>query len=238
MSVVGHVIAQSKNATARSFPAPDRLEVIAPDSTVLLGHELRMGIKISGDVVVGAFITQDDVSGGEAGGHRVGEDDSSNLSLNSSGNGIVSLVPTQPGLLNVHIMLEFADGALAERTVVLNVVPTNEDVEGFSLNGFPSIPLVLGQNPDTAQTRLVPEVKYVGYRGSLYLRGCAGINVTVSQSPDDPVVAVDKDCMVRGIRPGEAVIIGNFGGKVSRVKVHVYSEEDAPDEYREELPVR
>jgi hypothetical protein len=84
-----------------------------------------------------------------------------------------------------------------------------------------------GAEPESAQVGLVPEVRIEGLDYPVYLTDATQVTFEVDQS-SDPVIAVDRNGLIKGLRPGTANVPGTFGGTLQRIEVNVYSVEKAP----------
>jgi hypothetical protein len=120
---------------------------------------------------------------------------------------------------------------MAEQTCPLHVVAPANGVTKFSLyHGAPAISLILGGDAESGQIRLAPEVFSEGRDYPIYLTDASQVKLEVGQ-PEDPVVAIDSDGLIRGLRPGKASVTGTFGGIQERILVYVYSANNAPAGY-------
>ena len=112
-----------------------------------------------------------------------------------------------------HVLLQESTGPV----VLTEVIGTGTGESGYTAG--PNPPLI---------TRIVDSGNLV----------TAVIKFTVMQPPGDPVMLLDANGMVHGLRPGKATIIGDFDGVKDQVVVTVYAKESAPSGYRTIQPQR
>jgi DNA modification methylase len=99
-------------------------------------------------------------------------------------------------------------------------------------SGSHVLPIVLEDKDEDRQWWLEPEVYYNQLDYPIYLSDSSQIKFTVEQSENSPVIRLDSNGMVHGLRPGKAKIIASFDGVVDTVVVTVYTTESAPAGYR------
>jgi hypothetical protein len=145
----------------------------------------------------------------------------------------IEVSPLQVGQLNLDIVVLFADAGMAHKSYQLNVIPSSKGVKHFYLNrGSHSMAIVLEDKDEDRQVRLTPEVYYDQLDYPIYLEDSTQISFTVDRTDFDPVIRVDANGMVHGLRPGKATITADFDGVKDSVTVTVYTKEDAPAGYR------
>jgi hypothetical protein len=149
-----------------------------------------------------------------------------------AGSATVEVTPLALGSITLRVSVLFADGGLAARDFHLNVVPSAQGLAQFDLNkGFKVLALVLDDREQDRQAYLSPVVQYRRLRDPIYLDGSGELHLTVDQAEDDPVIEVDPNGLVHGLRPGTAIISGDLDGVRDSIAVTVYSQEDAPPGY-------
>jgi hypothetical protein len=141
----------------------------------------------------------------------------------------IEFTPWQVGNLDLFVCISYADGGVAVQPRSLHVSPTAKGLTRFSLNdGFSVMPIVLGAEEMKSKGWLFPEATYSTLKYPVRLHDSSEIRLTVQQSVTEPVVRVDSNGQIYGLRPGKAVVTGSFGGLTSRVTVMVYSKENDP----------
>ena len=146
---------------------------------------------------------------------------------------LIEVIPLQLGLINVDFSVGFEDGALAHKSYQLNVIPSSKGLVALSINhGFSVLPIVLEDKADQRQVGLSPEAYYDQLDYPIHLTDSSKIKFTVEQSSVDPVIRLDSDGMVHGLRQGHAKITADFSGLQDSVTVWVYSKEEPPQGYR------
>lgn len=215
------------------FMAGGRLSVAAPQHAVGLGQPLRITIRSTGPAIAAVNVVEfrpesrreipsDWVNGGHA---RIVREEGNSDEL--------ELVPLDLGRLGVRVQAVFADGGFAQRDFELEVVPTQRNLERFDLDkGFHSMALVLEDRDEDRQAFLAPVVKYDSLARPIYLSSSEQLNLTIEQPEDDPVIQVDPNGLVHALRPGKALITGDFDGVQDSIEVEVYTKDDAPAGYR------
>lgn len=82
----------------------------------------------------------------------------------------------------------------------------------------------LGDTEEQSERWLKPEIAYDQLDQPIYLVDSSAIYFTIEQPQDDPVIRVDSDGLVHGLRPGTATITGDFDGVQDTVKVTVHAK--------------
>lgn len=101
-------------------------------------------------------------------------------------------------------------------------MPGYTGVKAFHLDqGFSTIPLELTDNPETRQHWLYPEVEYDQLDYPVRLKDSTSVTMVVDQPEESPVISLDSNGTVHGLRPGKARITGSFAGLEDTVDVDV-----------------
>lgn len=158
-------------------------------------------------------------------GRQVGCGEASVLSAEGT-HRVIEFYPLNTGRVHVAITVVYADMHFAEQTYDLKVKPSSKSLKHFYLTPLGAVPIVLGCGND--QASLTPEVYYQTLQYPLYLHNVEQIRLSVDQPEDDPVIRVDSTGIIHGLRPGKAVLTGNFDGVADHVTVDVYSNEGRP----------
>jgi pimeloyl-ACP methyl ester carboxylesterase len=220
-----------------AFLAGPRLSVLAPDHSVGLGQPVLVPLKLTGPRAVGFNVTELDLAArrpltNELRNTPSGSNEFWSLKQDDGATAI-ELVPLQTGPVRVRVQVLFADGGLAQQDFELHVVPSQRRLEQFDLNkGFHTLALVLEDRDQDRQAALSPVVQFETLKYPIYISTADSLNLTVEQSEDDPVIQVDSTGVVHALRPGTALITGDFDGIRDTVQVDVYSQQDAPSGYR------
>ncbi|HXE08211.1 MAG TPA: hypothetical protein VN612_09955 [Acidobacteriaceae bacterium] len=215
--------------------ANDRISAMIPDSPPELGQPLRIALKLTDPHVIGISELQGQ-----------GDHNYSNISSGSAvGSGeakivadtgltkTLEIIPLGVGKLKLAFIVLFADGGIAQKAYTLDVAPGSKGLKSFFLNnGSHALAIVLEDNPQGRQTWLSPQVSYRQLEYPIYLEDSSHISFTVLQSVEKPVIAVDPNGLVHGLRPGRATLVGDFGGAKDQVIVTVSTKENAPLGYR------
>ena len=72
--------------------------------------------------------------------------------------------------------------------------------------------IILGDGEKDNQRGLSPEIYYDQLDYPIYLEDSTQIKFTVEQPEDDPVIRLDSNGMIHGLRPGRAKIDAELGG--------------------------
>jgi hypothetical protein len=220
------------------FLAQERLAIGTPERAVGLGQPVEITLNHSAGQIVDLAVDQTSVAShaglrNRSAGEQVG---SGRAKIVSEEGGItaIEVVPLKTGIVDLAIGAVFADGGFAVQHAQLNVAPSATGVRRFDLNGgFRVLALVLEDREEDSQASLYPEVQYESLRDPIRLETAESLNLTVEQPENDPVVRVDANGVVHAIRPGRAVIHGEFDGLKDSVTVDVYTKESAPAGYRQ-----
>lgn len=210
--------------TRRLDADSDRVELpISEKLHAELGKPLELPIHIKGGNVVSIDIQTSNVAGaleGKRSGVRVGSGPAKIVD-ESPETEVAEVVPLQVGNVTVLVSVTFADGTIAQKTVMLNVAPPETGVTGFRLYGGDTVVgLYLTQKRSESEMWLEPEIDYQGLDYPIYLTDSSLVNLQVYQ-PEDPVIQLGSDGHIRALRAGEAVITGTFSGKETSLKVIV-----------------
>jgi len=134
----------------------------------------------------------------------------------------IEVVPLQVGTVQLSVLVSFSDGRISMKTIQLDVVPGYTGIKVFHLDqGFSTIPLELTDQPEARQHWLLPEVKYGDLDYPIRLKDSTSVTMVVGQPEDNPVIQLDSDGMVHGLRSGKARITGSFAGLEDTVEVYV-----------------
>jgi len=145
----------------------------------------------------------------------------------------IEIVPLQLGNITFVIDIDFTDGGSAQKSFTVRVVPSSRGVTKFRLNiGFHRMFLILEDREEDRQTVLSPEVKYSFLDNPIRLTNLTEMKFSVEQPEFEPIVRVDADGWVHALRPGKAVLVGDFDGVIDKIPVTVYTKEDVPQDYR------
>ena len=214
--------------------APERLSVQAPAEDVPLGNPVDITVTFAPGNVVDLRTGQSSLGQGvyQGGGlARIVRDEGYKKTI--------EIIPAQLGPVDLYVAAAYSDNAVATQTIRLNVVPSAKGLKSFVIDGGNiGVPLVLEDKKEDRQVRIFPSVFYSGLEYPISLNGCEQIKFSVEQPDDegDPIVEIDKNCMVHALREGKAYIVGDFAGKKDRLSVTVFSKEDAPSWYRRAIP--
>jgi hypothetical protein len=228
----------SRSKVKAMFLAPDRLSASIPEQPLGLGQPVRIPLKFAGPNVVDITVDQTEPGSGQtlrnkADGAAIGSGRAKIVSR-EAGAAAIEVTPLALGTVNLRVSALFADGGLAEGDYALNVVPSAQGMKQFDLNkGFKVLALVMEDREEGRQAYLFPEVQYRNLEFPVYLNSSERLSLSVDQPEDDPVVRVDPDGLVHALRPGTAVITGDFAGVKDSIHVTVYEPENAPAGYRQ-----
>jgi hypothetical protein len=226
-------------ATRRIIEANDRISAVVPDSPAQLGQPLRITLKLTDSQVIGISEMQgqgnhsyDNISSGSAVGS--GE---AKIVADTGLTKTMEMIPLGVGKLQLGFIVSFADGGIAQKAYTLDVEPNSKGLKSFSLNnGSHALAIVLEDKPENRQVWLSPQVSYRQLEYPIYLEDSSHISFTVLQPSDAPIIQLDPNGLVHGLRPGKATIIADFGGVKDQLVVTVYTKEGAPPGYRRVRP--
>lgn len=223
----------------RVVDAGGRVTAIIPDHPVELGQPLRITLNLTDPHVIGIAEEQgegDHTFSNISSGFAVGSGDARIVSDTGLAK-TMEVIPLGVGKLTFGIMVFFADGGIAQKSYTLEVAPSSKGLKNFFLNhGSRGLAIVLEDKPEDRQSWLSPEVSYRQLEYPIYLEDSSQIKFTVQQAADKPVILLDPNGMVHGLRPGKATIIGDFDGVKDELVVTVYTKESAPAGYRRIRP--
>jgi hypothetical protein len=220
----------------RASLANERISVSAPEGDVPLGSPVDIDVKFAPGQIADMHVAQFKPHGKVRGGIDWSQD-AFKIVREEGQTKTIEVVPMQLGSINLEIGAAYADNALAQQTIKLNVVPSSKGLKKFCLDrwsnakGWGFAALVLGDEEKDRQLWLQPVLTYKDVKFPILLDDSTQIKLSVEQDEDDPVLRVDPNGLVHGLREGRAVIVGDFDGAIDRVQVTVYSKEDAPAGY-------
>lgn len=226
---------KSSVSPGKMFMAPEeRIWATMPDHPVELAQPVQIPLSLTGAAVESIVYSQADASGGlvnqdrctELGGGeaRVIRDDGSVKTI--------ELVPLQTGHVQIGFWVFFADGGFSQRAYTLDVVPSSKGLRRFYANsGFDIVEIVL-DDPESQKSWLAPEVYYNQLKYPIYVRNSEHINFTVAQPASNPIIRIDENGMVHGIRQGVAMVTADFDGTKDLLCVEVTTKENASSGYR------
>ena len=214
--------------------APERLSVQAPEGDVPLGSPLEINLMFAGgklaDLRTGQYSSdQGSIQGDTLA--RVVRDEGYTKTI--------EVIPALLGPVNLWVSAAYSDNAVAAQTIRINVVPSAKGLKRFVVNGGNTVmPLVVGDTLEDSQMRVNPYVTYEGLEYPIVINDCGLIKFALDQRDDEgnPVAEIGKNCIVHALREGVAYITGDFAGVTDKLKVAVYSKEDAPPGYRRGTP--
>jgi hypothetical protein len=219
------------------FAADDRLKATIPDRQVEVAQPLRIPLTVAGGEIVSVIVSQGNTeetfdNESAVDGSAVGSGDA-NVVHDDGATKTIEIVPLQVGKVKLDITVFYADGGIAHFGDSLTVAPSSKGLRKFSLNGaFSVVPIVLEDKDEDRQFWLSPEVEYTALKNPLYLTDSTQIKFTIEQPESAPVISLDSNGMIHGLRPGRAVITGEFDGVRDKITVEVYTKENAPSGYR------
>ena len=219
------------------FIATGRLAVLAPQQPLGLGQPALVPLKLSGPRIAAINVVEfDPVTHREFRNQRVpsGSTGGATWSLKQdAGQTAVEVIPLESGRVGFRFQAVFVDGGFAQQEIQLQVALAQRNLRRFDLNkGFHSMALVLEDRDQDREAFLSPVVEYDTLEWPIYLDNSQQLNLTVDQPEDDPVVQVDANGLVHALRPGSALITGDFDGLKDTVEVDVYTKDNAPEGYR------
>jgi hypothetical protein len=225
----------------RASLANERISASAPEGDVPLGSPIDIDVKFAPDQMAAMHVAQFKPHGSVRGAIEQSED-VFQIVREEGQTKTIETAPMQLGLVDLYIGAVYADNASAQQTIKLNVVPSSKGLKKFFLNGWSdakgwgAMVLVLEDEEKDRQFWMRPVVTYERVKYPIYLEDSTQIKLSVEQNEDDPVIRVDPNGLVHAFREGNAVIVGDFDGVKDRVRVTVFSKEDAPAGYRTVAP--
>jgi len=225
----------------RASLANERISASAPESDVPLGSPIDIDVTFAPGQIAEMHVAQFQPHGPVNGGIEQSED-VFQIVREEGQTKTIEVVPMQLGSVDLHIGAVYADNASAQQTIKLNVVPSSKGLKKFSLNewsdakGWGALVLVLEDEEKDRQFWMRPVVIYERVKYPIYLEDSTQIKLSVEQNEDDQVIRVDPNGQVHALHEGNAVIVGDFDGVKARVRVSVFSKEDAPAGYRRVSP--
>jgi hypothetical protein len=225
----------------RASLANERISVTAPEGDVLLGSPIVIDVKFAPGQIADMHVAQFKPHGSVRGAIEQSED-VFKIVREEGQTKTIEVVPMQLGSVDLYIGAVYADNASAQQTIKLNVVPSSKGLKKFSLNewsdakGWGAMVLVLEDEEKDRQFWMRPVVTYEQVKYPIFLEDSTQIKLSVEQDENDPVIRVDPNGLVHALHEGNAVIVGDFDGVKARVRVAVFSKEDAPAGYRRVTP--
>jgi hypothetical protein len=214
----------------RPFRADDRITVTAPDKSVKLAQPVQIVVHMAIPHPAGIFVAEHQSGNSfdnQSNGRTVGSCEAK-LIRDSGLEKTIEITPLQVGVLDLEVMTIFSDGGLARKTCHLNVLPAAEGLKHFYIDhGGHVATIVLEDKEDQRQIWLAPEVYYKQLDYPIHLTDSSLLSLSVQQ-PGDPVIKVDPNGLVHGLRPGQAKLTAKFDGVEDSVVITVYSKENAP----------
>ena len=218
----------------RTFAADERVKATAPAQPLGLAQPTQIALNLTDASVEAIGVI-------ERNNDRRVENRSSGVAVGSGdakvvqNNGLtktIEIVPVQVGVLDIDVLVLFADGGVGRKSYRMNVVPNSKGLKKFCLSqSGHALTMVLEEKEDR-RTLLSPVVYYEQLDNPVFLADASQIKFTVDQPKRDPVIRLDSNGMVHALRPGEARIIADFDGVQDVVVVNVYTKDDAPLGYR------
>ena len=196
------------------------------ESGAKLGEPLEIVLGFKAEDVSGIWVEMSDDHGRlsrNSGGREIGSGEAKVVG-ESTNSTTIEIVPLQIGQITVEIIVAFADGSIAHQSLFLKVMPPTENIKKFSLyHGNPAVSIILGSDDGDGEVRLSPEVLLEGIDDSVYLSDSTGVQFQVQQ-PDNPIIRVQSDGLISGLRPGRVTLIGRYGGLEDRIIVDVHRQ--------------
>lgn len=214
------------------FFVKDRVSIPPIEKIAELGQPFRITVKLSGQKVFDMGASQIDEFGHGAHNQDVDGKDISTIRIVERGDRemILEIVPLWIGNTRIDLSTRFVDGGMETESFILKVIPSEKGLKYFRLVqwGGP-LGLVLDSKKETFRAHyLSPELMYEQMENPIQLTNSRGLELTIEQPEDDPIIEVDKDGMVKALRPGNATIysrIGNFKSEPLKVIVTTVEEE-------------
>jgi len=223
------------------FPANERLRVFRPAGPIKLAQPFRVRLEILSGEVDSIGVTQHidaEWFANKSNGVEVG----SSTAKIVEDNGIektIEIVPLQLGNITFDIDVFFTDGGRAYKSFQVRAKPSSKGLTRLKLNsGSTLLALVLEEKEKDRQELLTLKAEYSTLESPIYLRNLTEIKFSVEQPEFDPVIRVDGRGLVHALRPGNAVLVADFDGVKVKIKVRVYSQDEAPSDYRYDHPRR
>jgi hypothetical protein len=139
----------------------------------------------------------------------------------------IEVTPLAPGTVKVGVYVAYEDGDVVVQVHTLHVNGVSKGLTKFYVDmAWTAISVVIGD--EEHREFLQPEVYYSSLKYPIYLKGLEQVRLTIQQSATAPVISVDSDGIVHGLRPGKATVTGSYGGLTNSVEVIVYTKENDP----------
>jgi hypothetical protein len=215
----------------RASLANERISVSALDGDVPLGSPVDIDVKFAPGQIADINVAQFKPHGTVRGGIEQSED-IFKIIREEGQTKTLEVVPMQLGSIDLYIGAVYADNTMAQQTIKLNVVPSSKGLTRFAIDGGGrATVIVMGDEEKERRLWLKPFVTYKQVKYPIQLEDSTQIKLSVEQDENDPVLRVDPNGLVHALHEGTAIIVGDFVGHIDKLKVTVYSEEDAPAGY-------
>jgi len=213
------------------FIADGRISAQMPDHAEL-GQPIQIPFVFTDANIKKLLVYQQD-NHHELENKRAGQDVSMGRVVRDSGLiKIVEIIPLGLGTITVHTMAIFADGGISQSDSKLRVVPSSKGLKHFYLNqGSSAWAIVLEEEPERRRSWISPEVYYEDLDYPIYLPDSTMLKFTVVQPTDRPVIRLEPNGTMYGLRPGKAKITADFDGVIDILNVTVYDRHRAPIGY-------
>lgn len=221
-SEVQHGSARSDRLNRRD----DTLSVMLPSEPLLLAQPAQITVSVTEGEIKSIRIYQITQSGAVGNTHSGVDLNGDPRILRDEGQTrVVQFTPVQIGEGSLHVYVYFMDGGESLKSCPINVGASAKGLKKFELHReFHTMAIILGDTERSGERWLEPEVFYDQLDNPIYLAPSSQIRFTVDQPENDPVIRVDDDGLVHGLRPGVATITGDFDGVQDTVKVTVHAK--------------
>ncbi|HLY05015.1 MAG TPA: alpha/beta fold hydrolase [Rhizomicrobium sp.] len=151
---------------------------------------------------------------------QMGHAPSEAVAASAGTNGVVHLrvKPKLLGPVRFAVRAEFADGAVALRTLKVSIVPPSARPLAFRANDLPVLVLTLDSN--TASAMPHPSTDYAAPVGSIDLPARFVRWQSVPQE-GAPVVRVESNGVIHALRAGQAHVVAHFGSSTATLRILV-----------------
>lgn len=212
-------------------PDDSTISVTLPDQ-LLLAQSAPITLTVTKGNIKSISLYQKNESGG-VGNTRSGVDINGTPKILSDEGQTKTLefVPVQIGDGAIDVWVWFTDGKERVKSCKINVGASAKGLKKFILDSnshFKVMGIYLGDPDKESAQPIQPEVYYDQLDDPIRLADASQITFTIEQPEDNPVIRVDSDGLVHGIRPGTATITGDFDGAQDTVKVTVYAKGTGP----------
>lgn len=134
----------------------------------------------------------------------------------------LSVPPKFFGTTRFQVSAAHRDGGVASKEVATNVNLPSRPPAQFHADTFQVTAIRL--DLDNPSLRLQPWAIYANIPGRVYL-DARYVSYSIAPSVGPPVVSLDPNGVVHGLRKGTATIIGRFGSLTGQVRVNVEAEQ-------------